>query len=194
MALGAIITLVFLHGRMLTGVAVFMTIRDRLEVADLILPLYHEGHTVPFAAAELYRRGYAKQVGVLSTKPSRLEALGIIAPPHRVWRSVLKTEGVPEGSIITIGSHIGNNQQLAEAVTAFLKTHGKSRIIVVASAPFSRLTRYDLRRWLGGFSADIRIYPVALREFDEKNWWKHRHGWVTYFDAYFLLALRLLRD
>lgn len=188
------VTLGLLHRQILTGLAAFMTVRDPLQVADLILPLYQEGDTVPFAAADLYRRGYAERVAVVSTKPNRLEALSLIPPPHQVWRAVLEARGVPAVAIITIGSEIQNMRELAQALKTYLKNRRKTRVIVVASSPLSRISRYDLHRWLAGSSVEVRIYPVPPREFDEKTWWKSRHGWITYFDAYFLFALRLVRD
>lgn len=182
------------HNFILTSIASFMTIGDPIEKADLILPLYHERHTIPFAAASLYHRRYADRVVLIRTRPSRLESLSLVPAPHEVWRGALEAERVPPEAIITIGPHVENNLDLARAVVAFLGSHRKSRIIVVASAPLSRISRYDLRRWLAGSSIEVRMYPVSPREFDEKTWWRSRHGWITYFDAYFLLALRLVRD
>lgn len=182
-----------LHAQILTGIATFMTIRDPLERADLILPLYHGGDTVPFAA-ELYRRGYADRVALGWTKPGRLEALGLVPSPHEAWRGVLEAEGVPPEAIVVIGSKIANEVELAQAVAAFLESRGKSRAIVVASAPLSRLSRHHLRRGLTGSPVELRMYPVWPREFDERTWWRSRRGWITYFDIYCLWLLRFLRD
>lgn len=170
-----------------------MTIRDPIERADLILPLYHEGDTVSFAAADLYRRGYADRVALGSTKPTRLEALGLSPPPHKTWRRILEAEGVPADAIVLIGSEITNDVELARAMAAFLGSRRKTRLIAVASAPLSRISGYDLRRGLAGSPVEVRIYPVRPREFDERNWWRSRHGLVTYFDAYLLLVLRSMR-
>lgn len=193
-ALAVALALGLLHAQILTGLAAFMTIRDPLERADLILPLYHEGHTIPFAAAELYHRGYADRVAVRRTRPSRLETLGLLPPPHEVWRKVLEAEGVPPEAIITIGSQIENKGELARAVAAVLGSRGKIRVIVVASAPLSRLSRRELRRGLAGSPIELRMYPVRPREFDERTWWRSRQGWITYFDVYYLWLLRFLRD
>lgn len=182
------------HGQILTGLALFMTVRDPLDQADLILPLYHEGHTIPFAAAELYHQGYAKRVALLRTRPSRLEALGLIPSPHEVWRQVLEAQGVPREAIITIDSRIENSETGPEAVAPILGHARKIRIIGVASAPLSRLSRDDLRHRLAGFPIEISIYPVRPRDFDEQTWWHRRKGWITYFDVYYLWLLRSLRD
>lgn len=189
-----VLALGIFHSQILTAIATFMTIRDPIERADLILPLYHDGDTVPFAAADLYRRGYADRVALGSTKPTRLEALGLSLPPHKIWRRVLEAEGVSPRAIITIGSHIRNEVELGQALAAYLQRHGHGRTIVVASAPVSRLSRKDLRRGLAGSPAKVLMYPVPPREFDERSWWRSRHGWIRYFDAYFLLALRWVRN
>lgn len=180
-----------LHAPILTGIALFMTIRDSLEPADLIVPLYQEGDTVPFAAAELYRRGYARQLALWRTRPTRLETLGLLPPPHEIWRRVLQREGVPPEAIVVIGSEIGNDERLSRALAASLT---RGRVIVVASAPLSRLSRNDLRHGLAGAPIELRMYPVRPKEFDEGTWWRSRKGWLTYFDAYVLWLLRFLRD
>jgi hypothetical protein len=188
------LALALLHAQILTGIATFMTIRDPLERADLILPLYHDGDTVPFAAAELYRRGYARQVAVWRTRPTRLEALGLLPPPHEIWRRVLEAEGVPPEAIVVIGSKIVTEVEPAGDVAAFLRSREKARVIVVASAPLSRLSRHHLRRGLTGSPIELRMYPVWPREFDERTWWRSRRGWITYFDIYCLWLLRFLRE
>ncbi|MBI4484037.1 MAG: hypothetical protein HY652_14255 [Acidobacteria bacterium] len=192
--LAVTVALGLVHQHILTGVASFMTIRDPLEKADLILPLYHEGHTVPFSAADLYHRGYADRVALERTRPSRLERLGLLPPPHEVWRKVLEAEGVPAEAIVTIGSPVEDRRKRERPLATFLRSRGKSRVIVVASAPWSRLSRNDLLRGLAGSSVEVRMYPVRPREFDESTWWRSRHGLVTYFDVYYLWLVRFLRD
>lgn len=193
-ALVAVVTMSLLRNPILTGIASFLTIRDPLERVDFILPLYNGADTVPFAAADLYHRGYASRILLGQIRPGRLEVLGLQPSRHEVWRRVLEGKGVPPEAIATIGFQIENDLDLARAVAAVLPKSGKSRVIVVASAPFSRIIRSEFRRGLTGSPIEIRIYPVQPKEFDERNWWRSRHGWITYFDAYFLLALRLLRQ
>src|SRR5207237_5721342 len=111
-------------------------------------------------AAELYHRGYAGRVALGRTRPTQLEALGLVPPPHQVWRGVLEAAGVPPAVIITIGSQIENDVGLARAVVDFLGSRSKSRIIVVASAPWSRLRQSALRRGLDGSAVEMRMYLV----------------------------------
>jgi hypothetical protein len=183
------LALALFHAKILAGVAHFMTIRDPLEKADLIVLLYHAGD-VPFAASALHRGGYAPRLALARTRPTRLEALGVLAPRHETWRRLLAAEGVPATAIVTVGSQIANEEQLGRALAAFL---GSGRVIVVASAPWSRLSLNALRRGLSGAPIDIRMYPVRPKKFDERSWWRSRHGWITYFDAYVLWLLRWLR-
>ena len=185
--------LYLLHTPILVGVASFMTIRDSLDQADLILPLYHEAQTVPFAAAALYHLGYANRVALGQLRMGRLEMLGLRPPLQQIWRGVLEHEGVPPGAIVTIGQEGQNAVELAQAVASFLGDHKQSRIIVVVSAPLSRISRDDFRHGLTGSSVEARIYPVPQKEFNERTWWRSTHGWVSYFDVYYLWLLRFLR-
>ncbi len=193
-AIGLAIVLYLLHPQLLIGIAKFMAIRDPLDKADFILPLYHEGQTVLFAAADLHRHGYASRLVLGHSRPSRLEALGLVSPAHEVWRGVLEAEGVPPEAITMFGSQIDNEVEMGRALGTYLLGRGNSRIIIVASAPASRLSKNDLLRGLDNFPVEVRMYPVQLREFNEQPWWRSRHGWVSYFDVYFLWLLRWLRD
>jgi hypothetical protein len=194
MGLAIFAALVLFHHHILASFAFFMTVRDPLERADLILVLYHEGHTVPFAAAELYHLGYANHLAVVRSRPSRLERLGLLPPRHKVWRKVLEGEGIPPEAIITIGSNVRGSIETGHAMAVFTQTRGIKRVIVVASAPFSRISRNDLIRGLGRLKLDIRVYPVKARYFDERTWWQTKDGWVTYFDVYYLWLIRFLRN
>lgn len=116
-----------------------MTTRDPLEPSNLILPFYQDGSTVPFAAANLYCRGYASHLALARTRPSRLQELGLVPPSYQAWRGVLMAEKVPQEAIVESGSQIKNSRELGLARLAFLGNGRKSRVIVVASAPWSRL-------------------------------------------------------
>lgn len=184
----------FFHHHILAGFAFFMTIRDPLEPADLILVLNHEGDTIPFGAAALYDLGYAGHIALVRSRPSRLESLGLLQPRHEVWQKVIEGEGVPPKAILTIGSNIRNSVEIGQALAALARKSGMKRIIVVASAPLSRISRNDLLRGLVGSRLDIRLYPVKPRKFDERTWWQTRDGWVTYFDVYCLWLVRFFRE
>jgi hypothetical protein len=172
-----------------------MTVRSPLERADFILPLYHDSDSVSASVADLYRQRLAPRVVLHRVEPDRLEKLGLVPPPHEVWRKLLEARGVPARAIETIGSGVENDVELGSAVAGLARGSGSRRIrgIVVASAPGSRLSRDALRQGLGESPVDVWMHPVMPREIDERAWWRSRAGWVAYFDAYCLWLLGFIR-
>jgi hypothetical protein len=178
---------------LLLGISAFMTVRSPLEKADFILPLYHDSDSVSASVADLYRQRLAPRVVLHRVEPDRLEKLGLVPPPHEVWRKLLEARGVPARAIETIGSGVENDVELGSAVAGLARGSRRIRGIVVASAPGSRLSRDALRQGLGESPVDVWMHPVMPREIDERAWWRSRAGWIAYFDAYCLWLLGFIR-
>jgi len=193
-SLVAIVTVaaaVVFHGRVLAGVAGFMSDGDPLARADAILALTDSDRS-PFAAADLYRRGYAPQVLVARTRATRLEAAGLLPPRSDVWRRVLMHEGVPASAIAMVGRDLRDAVGVGRTLSSPpLRYH---RIIVVVFAPLCRIARADLRRGAASAPLEFVMHPVESDEFDRRTWWKSPHGVVTYFDSYVLWVLRFVRS
>lgn len=189
---GVLATVMISWQPLLLGVAAFMAASSPLEKADFILPLYHNSDSIPAGAADLYQRQLAPRVLLYRVKPNRLETLGLGPPAHEVWRKLLEARGVPPHAIDTIGSGVGSDLELADAISGLAQGR-RLRVIVVASSPFSRLARDGLRKSLEGSGIDLRMHPVMPRNIDARAWWRSRAGWIGYFDAYCLWVLRFVR-
>lgn len=181
------------HSPLLAGMARFMTVSTPLERADLVVPLYQDPDAVPAAAAAVLRDGYAPRIALHRRHPGRVEALGLILPRHEVWRRILEARGVPPAAILVVGRDIENDADLAAAITAALGPDRPGRIIVVASAPWSRLASNSLRRAFADTAVDIDMHAVPIAAFNDSTWWKTQSGLVTYFDVYTLWLLRFFR-
>src|SRR5947207_7104797 len=66
------------HNKIFDAVGSFMAIHDPIEKSDLILVINHEAQTIPFAADDLYRKGYAPLIVLGSYRARRIEQLGIV--------------------------------------------------------------------------------------------------------------------
>lgn len=185
--------LVLAHRPLLAGVARLMTVETPIERADAILPLYQDPRTIPAAAATWLHRGFAKQILLYRPKLRRLEKLGLRPRPQEIMRRLLESQGVPPECIVEIGSDVDSASELVETLAGFLGPNRESRVIVVASAPRSRLTWAPLQNAVAGRLIDLRLDAVAPAEFDERTWWNTREGVITYFDSYVLLLLRFVR-
>lgn len=190
--IGLLGALAVLWQPLLLGVASFMAARSPLDKADVILPLYQDSVSISAGVADLYRRGLAPRVVLYRVEPNRLEKLGLLPPAHEGWYKLLEARGVPPTAIETIGS-VKNNVELGHAIGGLARGSGRLRVIVVASAPTSRLSRDALRRGLGESPVDLLMHPVMPRNIDERAWWRSRAGWITYFDAYCLWLLGFVR-
>jgi len=188
LAVFAILIAVF-HNRILLAVGNFMAVRDPLEKSDLILVMNHEAQTIPFAAADLYRKGYAPKLVLGGFRSNRIEQSKIVSRQHRFGERLLASEGVPPENIEVVGNEVKDTLELGLALSDYCKTKNISSIIVVTTSPFSRLDRNDLLRNLDGKTIKLRMYPVRSMYFDETDWWHLRQGWIQYFDAYYLSFL-----
>ena len=177
----------------LLGVAAFMTVSSPVEKADFILPLYDDFDSVSAGVADLYRRQLAPRVVLYRMKPTRLEELSLVEPPHQVWGKLLEAKGVPPDAIEIIGSDVEDEVQLGNALSGLARDAGRIRLIVVVSGPRSRIARNALGRGLDGANVDLRMFPVTPPDIDERAWWRSRPGWIAYFDAYCLWLISFFR-
>jgi hypothetical protein len=181
--------IVLVHGPALRTAAAFMTVRDSLAPAALLLPLGD-----PQVAASLFAGGYADEVAIWKGPPSRVAELGLVPPAHELARSALEAAGIPRDRIVLLDGTLVDTEALGRAAGAYVTERegagAPQRIIAVASAPWSRLTRRDLRRGLAGTGVQVIVQPTPDVTFDQANWWKTERGLITYVDAYSLWILR----
>ena len=182
------------HNRILDCIGSFMAIHDPLEKSDLILAMNDEAHTIPFAVLDLYQNGYAPKIALADYRPTRLEQAHIASSQSKAWRNLFVSKGVPIDKIDFVGSDLKNNVELGKALADYAKTNNIKTVIVVGSSPFTRLARYDLSRGLTGQPVTLRMCATGPRYFDEHDWWHARQGWISYFDAYYLMLLHRFRD
>lgn len=187
------LVLVLMHGIILTAVARFMILDTSPRPADLIVPFYFEPNTVPAVAADLLRRGYASRIGLYRQRPARLERLGLRQPNHTVWRRILEAHGVPPEAIVEIGHDVASSASLADAIAGSVKPQPRARILLLVTAPRSRIVRNDLREPFAERALDIDVHAVPTSSFTDRNWWTSRDGTTAYFDAYVLWVLRFIR-
>lgn len=188
--IGGLIAVAILWRPLLLALAAFMGVSNPLEKADLIVPLYQDSVAIPQAVADLYQQGLAPRVVLYRVEPNRLEKLGLTPPAHDGWYELLEARGVPKSAIESVGS-MKNFVELGHAIGG-LAQNRRLRVIVVASAPASRLSRAALRRGVGAAAVDLLMHPVVPTQIG-RTWWRSKAGWITYFDAYCVWLLRFVR-
>src|SRR5262249_42958051 len=87
----------------LYGVADLWVISDALDRADAIVILGGRVEVRPFAAAALYKRGFAHQVLVSNVKAGPIDTLQLLPRQTELNRQILLRLGVPQQAIVEFG-------------------------------------------------------------------------------------------
>jgi len=184
-----------LRAPILTGVARFLTVHDRLEKADAIFAFGGDPDVRPFAAAALYRRGWAPRVLVPGMETGRLAAMGMVPTQTELFTGVLRREGVPD-SAVTVLAMPGGTASTTDDVAvlrAWLRRTGARRVIAVTTDYHTRRARWALRRGLKGMDVEVVMFGTPARGYDETNWWRSEAGMVAYVNEYLKFARYAVR-
>lgn len=181
------------HAPALRSVAAAISVDAPLERAHYVLPLYQAPDSLVPEVERLLREGYAPAVLLYRTRPSRLEAIGVVASPKQIWRELLRAQQVPEARIVEVPHVTLTYRNVFETVARGHRAGDRLRVLVLTSRPFGRIALMDLRRASEGLPIELRIHSVTPPGFDDGQWWKSSAGLISYFDAYTLWVLRLLR-
>jgi uncharacterized SAM-binding protein YcdF (DUF218 family) len=165
-----------------------LQVEDRIEKADMIVPLAGDWHRL-IKAAELYKAGYAPRV-VLSNayvRPAtRIDAIredmGLPRPePHEFRPKLLTHLGVPIAAMDAFGDGHTSTLEEAEAFRDFLKTHAPAtgndaiRVILVTSSYHTRRAKTVFEDTMPG----VRFLVTAPPEDRlKKKWWTNQRSAV----------------
>jgi len=198
LALGSaavLLSLFLLRVPLLSSVAGFLSIEDRLEPAGLIYVLGGEPETRPFLAADLYRRGLAPRVVLPRSKDNLATRLGMFPNETDATVRLLARLGVPQSSIVVLGRKQGGTASTVDdavELREFLRRNPTPRIIAVTSSYHTRRARWSLRRALKGIPVEIRMAGSRHPEFNERNWWRSETGLILVFEEYVKFVHNLL--
>lgn len=179
-----------LRAPILTGVARFLAVHDRVQKADAIFVFGGDPDVRPFAAAALYRRGWAPRVLVPGMETGKLAEMGMVPTQTELFTTVLRREGVPDSAVTVLrmpGGTASTTDDVA-VLRAYLRRTGLRSVIAVTTSYHTRRARRALRRGLRGMPVRVAMAGTPARGFDETNWWRREQGLVTYFTEYVKLA------
>jgi uncharacterized SAM-binding protein YcdF (DUF218 family) len=179
-----------LRAPILTGVARVLTVHDPLRKADAIFVFGGDPDVRPFAAAALYRRGWAPRVLVPAMETGTLAEMGMVPTQTELFTGVLRREGVPDSAVTVLrmpGGTASTTDDVA-VLRAYLRRTGYRRVIAVTTDYHTRRARRVLRRGLRGMDVRVTMYGTPAHGFRESDWWRRERGMVTYFTEYVKLA------
>jgi uncharacterized SAM-binding protein YcdF (DUF218 family) len=192
----ALIALAFVfHAQILTGVADYLIINDKLQPADAIFLLNSEFNTRPFRAAELYAQGLAPVVLIARAEDTPVVKLGLVPNDTDISVGVMEKLGVPAEKIIVLPFPGGVTSTFDEAVVfrQYTESHRIQRIILVTSSFHTRRARWIFEKMLAGAPITLEMAAVPYVEFDQTNWWKNEIGLTTLNNEYIKLFLYLIK-
>jgi uncharacterized SAM-binding protein YcdF (DUF218 family) len=178
------------HSQILTSVANYLIINDRLQPADAIFLLNSDFDTRPFHAADLYKQGLAPVVVIAMAKNTPVVNLGLVPNDTDISIGVMEKLGMPPERITVLPFPGGTNSTFDEAVAfkQYAEENHVQRIILVTSAFHTRRARWIFEKTLAGLSVSIEMAAVPYADFDQTNWWKNETGLITLNNEYIKLV------
>jgi uncharacterized SAM-binding protein YcdF (DUF218 family) len=165
---------------LLSGFARAWIIDEPPAKADAIVVLGGGVEYRPFAAAKLYKAGYAPKVLIMDVNLSWTEQRGLQEPERDVTRKILLHEGVPETAIERVGQAIHNTSGESLAVRDWAGAHHAGRLLVTTEIFHTRRVKWLFRKRFKGTGTDVRVVAVQPWEYQSTNWWKVEQGLLAF--------------
>ena len=174
----------------LTGIADYLIINDRLQPANAIFLLNSDFDTRPFHAADLYKQGLAPVVIIARAENTPVVDLGLVPNDTDISVGVMEKLGVPPERITILPYPGGTTSTFDEAAAfrQYAKENHVQRIILVTSAFHTRRARWIFEKTLAGLPVTLEMAAVPYVGFDHTNWWKNETGLITLSNEYFKLV------
>jgi uncharacterized SAM-binding protein YcdF (DUF218 family) len=174
------------RSQILTGIADYLIVSDRLQPADAIVLLNSDVNTRPFRASALYQQGLAPVIVIARSESTPTVDLGLVPNDTDISVGVMEKQGVPADKIIVLPFPGGVTSTFDEAaaVRQYIVAHKAYRIILVTSAFHTRRARWTFEKVLAGLPVTLEMVAVPYAGFDQTNWWKNETGLITLNNEY----------
>jgi uncharacterized SAM-binding protein YcdF (DUF218 family) len=164
----------------LQNLAVWWIVSDASTKADAIVVLGGSIDVRPFAAADLYKRGFAAAILVSNTALQKAEGLGLVPSHTELNREVLLNLGIPATAITIVGKDITSTHDEAEVVRAWALKSRAKRIIVPTELFATRRTRWVFDRELSPIGVQVIVHAYPATDYTFATWWRHRYGLIDF--------------
>jgi uncharacterized SAM-binding protein YcdF (DUF218 family) len=190
-----VILAIAFHSQILTGVANYLIVNDRLQPADAIVLLNSDVNTRPFRASELYKQGLAPVILIARSESTPTVDMGLVSNDTDISVSVMEKQGVPADKIIVLPfpGGVTSTMDEASAVRQYVTAHQTHTIILVTSAFHTRRARWTFEKVLAGLPVTLEMVAVPYAGFDQANWWKNENGLISLNNEYIKLFYYLFK-
>ena len=165
---------------LLRGLADLWVISDDYSApADAIVVLGGALETRPFAAAELYKNNFGRQVLVPNARLSPVEKLEVLPRHGDLNRELLLRLGVPAEAIVSYGKDVTNTYEEARAVRDWARRTGA--VVIVPTEQFaSRRVSWIFKRELSAEGVRVGIKVLKPHEYSIDDWWTKEQGVIDF--------------
>jgi uncharacterized SAM-binding protein YcdF (DUF218 family) len=165
---------------LLTGMANAWIVNDAPEKADAIVVLGGGVECRPFAAARLYKEGFAPTILIMDVDLNATDRMDLTKPEKSVTRQILLRSGVPESAIETVGHQVSNTYQESLGVKDWATQKGAKRLLIATELFHTRRVRWLFHKQLKVAGIEVRLVAVAPPQYQATNWWQNEKGLIDF--------------
>lgn len=183
------------RSRILTGIAGYLVVDDRLQPADAIFLLNSEYNTRPFRASELYQQGLAPVIVIARSENTPVVDLGLLPNDTDISVGVMEKLGVPPEKIIILSTPGGVTSTVDEAAAfrQYAEVNQVRSFILATSAFHTRRARWIFEKAFAGLPVRLEMAAVPYKNFNQTNWWKNEAGLITVNNEYLKLVYYFIK-
>jgi len=164
----------------LRGMAGLWVVSDPLDHADAIVVLGGRIDVRPFAAADLYRRGFAPRVLISNLVRDLLATMQLWPGQTELTRRLLLKLGVPAEAIVEFGDGVSSTYEEARAILDWTKSSG-ARAVIIPTDPFpTRRVRWTFQHEAASTGVRVIVHPIQLRAYSVDDWWHDERGLIDF--------------
>ena len=181
------------RGAVLPRVAGWLDVGTPPEHADAIMLLTGEAETRAFAAAALWKAGWAPRILVSTVARDPQHERTSVPPEHEINLRVLRACGVPPGAVLLLDGQACSTYDEALAAADYLGRSGPQRLLVVTSGFHTRRARWIFQRVLAGKAAVVTLVAAPEDQLPADAWWHSATGFAVISGEYLKLGFYMLR-
>ena len=164
----------------LRGVAELWVVTDPLNHADAIIVLGGRIGVRSFAAADLYKRGFAPRVLISNVERGSLESMQLLPDQTELTRQLLIKLGVPAEAIVQIGNEVSSTYEEARAVLEWAKSSGARSVLIPTDFFATRRTRWTFQHEVAPAGVRVMVHAIKLRAYGVDDWWRDERGLIDF--------------
>jgi len=177
---GILVGAYLLRGVWCPSAARWLDVSERPRKVDVVLVLGGGADSRPFAAAALWKKGYARRVLLPAVKMSPEAAEGLMPSETEICRKVLVIRGVAPEAIEVLEGTVDSTFDEAASLSRYLDAHPNTTVAIVTTDWHTRRARTVFRKVLGERAGQIYFVGIPPDRYGADDWWKTEEGFTAY--------------